>query len=42
MTRQYQLEDKLGGADIFRAWKYRICMILEENDLDQYISGVLE
>ena len=38
MTNYTQLEDKLGGAKNFRAWKYRISLILEENDLDQYIS----
>ena len=37
MTHYTQLEDKLGGADNFWAWKYRISLILEENDLDQYI-----
>ena len=26
------------GDDNFRAWKYRISLILEENDLDKYIS----
>ena len=26
------------GVDKFRAWKYKISLILEENDLDQYIS----
>ena len=38
MTHNTQLEDKLGGADNFRAWKYMISLILEENDLDHYIS----
>ena len=38
MTHHTQLDDKLGGADNFRAWKYKISMILEENYLDQYIS----
>ena len=38
MTHHTQLDDKLGGADNFQAWKYRISLILEENDLDQYIS----
>ena len=43
MTHHTQLEDKLGGDDNFQAWKYRISLILEENDLDQYINGeVLE
>ena len=38
MTHHTQLDDKLGGANNFRAWKYRISLILEENDLDKYIS----
>ena len=39
MTHHTQLEDKLGGANNFRAWKYKISLILEENDLDQLING---
>ena len=27
-----------GGGNNFRAWKYIISLILEENDLDQYIT----
>ena len=38
MTHHTHLDDKLGEANNFRAWKYRISLILEENDLDQYIS----
>ena len=38
MTHHAHLDYKLGGADNFQAWKYRISLILEENDLDQYIS----
>ena len=38
MTHHTQLEDKLGGTDNFWAWKYIISLILEENDLDQYIT----
>ena len=38
MNHRTQLDDKLGKADNFRAWKYRTSLILEENDLDQYIS----
>ena len=37
MTHHTQLEDKLGGDDKFRAWKYIISLMLEENYLDQYI-----
>ena len=39
MTHHTQIEDKLGGADNFQAWKYIISQILEENDLDQFITG---
>ena len=38
MSHHTQLEDKLGCVDNFRAWKYRISLILEENDLYQFIS----
>ena len=38
MTHHTQIEDKLGGADNFQAWKYIISLILEDNDLDQYIT----
>ena len=37
MNHHTQLEYKLGGDDKFRAWKYKISLIFEENDLDQYI-----
>ena len=39
MTHHIQLEDKLGEADNFWAWKYRISPILAKNDLDQFING---
>ena len=39
MAPSTKLEDKLEGIDNFRAWKYRICLILRENDLDKYIKG---
>ena len=29
---------KIEGADKVRAWKYRISLVLEENELDSYIS----
>ena len=38
MIRHTQLDDKLGEAVNFRAWKYKISLVLEENDLDKYIS----
>ena len=33
-----KLEDKLEGIKNFQAWKYRIGLILQENDLDKYIK----
>ena len=38
MTHHTHIEDKLGGDDKFRTWKYIISLILEENDLDQFIT----
>ena len=38
MSHYTKLEDKLEGADNFRAWKSRISLVLEENELDTYIS----
>ena len=43
MAPSTKLDDKLEGAKNFRAWKYRIMLILQENDLDEFIkSEVLE
>ena len=39
MSHHIKLDEKLEGADNFRAWKYRISLVLEENELDSYISG---
>ena len=38
MSHHTKLEDKLEGADNFQAWKYRISLVLEENELDTYIN----
>jgi hypothetical protein len=35
-------EDRLVGATNFNAWKYRIINILEENDLEDYITIEIE
>ena len=29
---------KLEGSNNFRAWKYKISLILEDNDLDKYVT----
>ena len=36
---QSDLLHQLGEVDNFQAWKYRISLFLEGNELDTYISG---
>ena len=38
MSHDTKLDEKLERADNFRAWKYRISLVLEENELESYIS----
>ena len=38
MTNNTKLGEKLEGAENFRAWKYRVMLILEEHELDGYIK----
>ena len=38
MTKNTKLDEKLEGAENFRAWKYRIILIIEENDLEGLIK----
>ena len=37
MSHHTKLDENLEGADNFQAWKYRISLVLEENELDSYI-----
>ena len=37
MSHHTKLDEKLEGANNFQAWKYRICLVLVENELDSYI-----
>ena len=37
MTNNTKLEDKLEGDENFQAWKYRVLLILEEHDLEDYV-----
>ena len=39
MSHHTKLDENLEGFDNFWAWKYRISLVLEENELDSYISG---
>jgi hypothetical protein len=38
MSASTKLVDKLEGVENFRAWKYSIALILEENDLARFIK----
>ena len=38
MSHHTKLYEKLEGADNFWAWKYRISVVLEENELDSCIN----
>jgi hypothetical protein len=38
MSASTKLVEKLEGIDNFRAWKYRIGLILAENDLSKFIK----
>ena len=43
MSLSTKLDEKLEGADNFRAWKYRVMLILEEHDLEGFIeANILE
>jgi hypothetical protein len=42
MSASTKLVDKLEGMENFCAWKYRIGLILEENDLARFVKEVLE
>ena len=39
MSHHTNIDENLEGANKFRAWKYRISLVLEENEMDSYISG---
>jgi hypothetical protein len=38
MSASTKLVDKLEGVENFHAWKYRIALILEENDLARFVK----
>ena len=38
MKNSTNLDENIEGAENFRAWKYRIMLILEEHDLDGFIK----
>ena len=38
MSHHSNIDEKIEGADNFRAWKYRISLVPKENELDSYIN----
>ena len=38
MSHHTNIHENIEGAGNFQAWKYRISLVLEENELDSYIS----
>ena len=38
MTNNTKLDENLEGAEKFKALKYRIMVILQENDLDKFVK----
>ena len=39
MTYIIRLEDRFDGKEHFEAWKFRILMIFEENNVKQFVDG---
>ena len=39
MSHHTKLDENIEGDDKFWAWKYRISLVREKNELDSYISG---
>ena len=38
MSHHTKPDENIEGDDSFRAWKYSISLVLEENELDSYIN----
>ena len=38
MSHHTKIDENLEGADKFWEWKYMISLVLEENELESYIS----
>jgi hypothetical protein len=39
MSASTKLVDKLEAVENFCAWKYRIGLVLEENDIEKFVKG---
>jgi hypothetical protein len=41
MVNKLKIEDRLEGATNFHAWKARVLLLLEDNDLKEYVEGMV-
>ena len=41
MMASIRTEDKLKGSSNFNNWKARVIVILEENDIDHYVTTIV-
>jgi hypothetical protein len=41
IVNKLKIEDKLEGETNFQAWKVRILLLLEKNDLKEYVEDVV-
>jgi hypothetical protein len=41
MVNTLKIEDRFEGDTNFRAWKARVLLLLEVNDLKEYVEGVV-
>ena len=39
ITNNTNIEDKVEGVENFQAWNYRVLLVLEEHDLEEYVKG---
>jgi hypothetical protein len=37
LTIETKIDEKLGGFDKFKAWKYIVTLLLEEHELEKFI-----
>ena len=41
MMASIKIEDRLDGSSNFNNWKVRVITILEENDIDHYVTTIV-
>jgi hypothetical protein len=41
MVNTLKLEDRLEGGTNYRVWKVRVLLVVEENDIKEYVESVV-